>query len=59
MNKMMSAVDQWLEQKYYWEVNQRDAYRLCRDCAKFKTGSCPNSMDCLDTPDKPYYERKT
>ncbi len=58
MNQIMSAVAQWLEQKYCWEVNCMDVYRLCRDCEKFKTDACPNSKDCLDTPDKPYYERK-
>lgn len=58
MNAIVSAVNQWLEQKYNWEVNHSDMYALCRDCAKFKTDACPNSIECLDTLDKPHYERK-
>lgn len=53
MNQIMSAVAQWLEQKYCMDV-----YRFCQDCEKFETDACPNSKDCLDTPDKPYFERK-
>ena len=58
MNPIVSAVEQWLEQKYYWGISHGDMYALCRNCKKFKTDTCPNSAKCPDTPDKPYYERK-
>lgn len=58
MTNIVSAVEQWLEQKYYWDISHGDMYALCRDCAKFKTDACPNSAECLDTLDKPYYQAK-
>lgn len=58
MNMAVSAAAQWLRQKYCWEVNCHDMYALCRDCVKFKTDACPNSKECLDTPNRPYYQSK-
>ena len=30
----------------------------CKTCVKRKTQYCPNSSECLDTIDKPYYQNR-
>ena len=32
--------------------------RECETCIKRKTIYCPNSLECMDTNDKPYYQDK-
>ena len=32
--------------------------RECETCIKRKTVYCPNSIECMDTDDKPYYQNK-
>lgn len=36
----------------------KDPYVVCKQCLKFKTMDCPNSLLCLSTKDKPFFEKK-
>lgn len=36
----------------------KDPYMVYKQCLEFKTMDCPNSLLCLSTKDKPFFEKK-